>query len=128
MKYLLDTQILLWVASHPQKIKPPMRKLIEDRSNTLFFSAASIWEVVIKKSLGRVDFQCDPRIFRNALVDNGYLEVPISTEHVLFTQALQGLNQDPIDLILVAQSSLEGMPLLTEDQAIMSYGGSVIFD
>ena len=71
MKLLLDIHILLWAAVSPKKIKPAMRRFIEDGSNTLFFSTASIWEIVIKNSLGRDDFQVDPRMFRKALLDNG---------------------------------------------------------
>ena len=128
MKFLLDTHILLWAAASPKKIKPAMRRLIEDESNNLFFSAASIWEIVIKNSLGRDDFQVDPRIFRNALLDNGYLEVPITTEHVLLVHDLPPLHKDPFDRILVAQSSIEGMPLLSVDPGVIDYGGTVILD
>lgn len=128
MKFLVDTHILLWAASAPQKIPPRMLKLIADERNTLFFSAASLWEIVIKNSLGREDFQVDPRIFRSSLVDNGYVEMPITSEHVLFVHDLPPLHKDPFDRILVAQSSIEGMAILTVDQAVIDYGGTVILE
>jgi len=128
MKLLLDTHILLWAAGEPQKLPVKIRQLIEDKENTLFFSAASIWEIVMKNGLGRNDFQIEPRMFRSALMDNGYLEVPITSEHVLFVHDLPPLHKDPFDRILVAQSSIEGMAVLTVDQAVIDYGGTVIID
>ena len=128
MKLLLDTHILLWAACDPKKLPVKIRKLIEDEENTLFFSAASLWEIVIKNGLGRNDFQIEPRMFRSALMDNGYLEVPITSEHVLFVHDLPPLHKDPVDRILVAQSSIEGMALLTVDQAVIDYGGTVMID
>lgn len=128
MKLLLDTHILLWAAGEPKKLPVKIRQLIEDEENTLFFSAASLWEIVIKNGLGRNDFQIEPRMFRSALMDNGYLEVPITSEHVLFVHDLPPLHKDPFDRILVAQSSIEGMALLTVDQAVIDYGGTVMID
>ena len=128
MKLLLDTHILLWAAGEPQKLPVKIRQLIEDEENTLFFSAANLWEIVIKNGLGRNDFQIEPRMFRSALMDNGYLEVPITSEHVLFVHDLPPLHKDPFDRILVAQSSIEGMALLTVDQAVIDYGGTVMID
>ena len=128
MKLLLDTHILLWAAGEPQKLPVKIRQLIEDEENTLFFSAASIWEIVMKNGLGRSDFQIEPRMFRAALMDNGYLELPITSEHVLFVHDLPPLHKDPVDRILVAQSSIEGMALLTVDQAVIDYGGTVMID
>lgn len=128
MKLLLDTHILLWAASDPQRLPAKMCALIDDEENELFFSAASIWEIVIKNRLGRTDFVVDPRIFRTALVDHGYQEVPILCEHVLFVHDLLPLHKDPFDRILVAQSSIEGMGLLTVDPMVIDYGGTVILD
>jgi len=128
MKLLLDTHILLRAAGDPEKLPVKIRELIEDEENTLFFSAASLWEIVIKNGLGRNDFQIEPRMFRASLIDNGYLEVSITSEHVLFVHDLPPLHKDPVDRILVAQSSIEGMALLTVDQAVIDYGGSVMID
>jgi PIN domain nuclease of toxin-antitoxin system len=128
MKLLLDTHILLWAASAPHKLHPKARTLIEDEQNELFYSPASLWEILIKNRLGRSDFQVDPRIFRTALEDHGYRQIPITSEHVLFVHDLPPLHKDPLDHILVAQASIEGMGLLTMDQAVMDYGGTVILD
>ena len=77
MKLLLDTHLLLWAASEPKKLSAKARRLIADTDNELMFSAASIWEVAIKRALGRADFQVDTRLFRRGLIDNGYVELPV---------------------------------------------------
>jgi PIN domain nuclease of toxin-antitoxin system len=128
MKFLLDTHILLWAAGAPNKLPPQIRACIENLENELYFSTASIWEIAIKRKLGRNDFAVDPRQFQIALTDNGYVEMPIRSEHALFVYNLPLIHQDPFDRILVAQSSLEGMGILTVDQALIDYGGSVVFD
>jgi PIN domain nuclease of toxin-antitoxin system len=87
-----------------------------------------LWEIVIKNRLGRSDFSVDPGIFRTALEDHGYIEVPILSEHVLFVHSLPPIHKDPFDRILVAQGSIEGMGILTVDQAVIDYGGTVIVD
>jgi PIN domain nuclease of toxin-antitoxin system len=80
------------------------------------FSAASLWEVAIKRGLGRDDFQVDPRLLRRGLRDNGYSELAITSEHAIAIDLLPPIHQDPFDRILVAQSTVEGITLLTTDQ------------
>lgn len=128
MKYLLDTHILLWAAGEPEKLPPQMRAYIEDVKNEMYFSTASIWEITIKRKLGRDDFAVDPRQFHIALKENGYLELPIRSEHALYVYDLPPIHKDPFDRMLVAQSSTEGMRLLTVDQAVIDYGSAVQFD
>ena len=71
MKCLLDTHLLLWAATDSPKLPIPMRREILDERNDLIFSAASIWEIAIKSSLGRSDFLIDPLVFRRELLDHG---------------------------------------------------------
>ena len=82
MKLLLDTHLLLWAAGQPNWLSGAARKLIDNPANELLFSAASIWEVVSERGLGRSDFQADPRLLRRGLLDNGYSELPILSDHV----------------------------------------------
>ena len=128
MKFLLDTHILLWAAGEPEKLPPQMRACIEDEQNEMYFSVASIWEIAIKRKLGRDDFKVDPRQFQIALKENGYHELPIRSEHALFVYDLPLIHKDPFDRMLVAQANTEGMGILTVDQAVIDYGGTVIFD
>lgn len=125
MKLLLDTHLLLWAAGVPNRLSAATRKLIQDPANELLFSAASIWEVTIKRGLGRTDFQADPRLLRRGLLDNGYGELPILSEHVVAIDSLPPIHKDPFDRLLVAQATVEGITLLTADPVVMKYPGPV---
>ena len=123
MKLLLDTQLLLWAAGQPGRLSTPAAKLIDSPSNELLFSAASIWEVAIKRGLGRSDFQADPRLLRRGLLDNGYGELPILSDHVIAIESLPPIHKDPFDRLLVAQATVEGITLLTADSVVAQYPG-----
>lgn len=125
MKLLLDTHLLLWAAGEPDQLSAPARALIGDPENELFFSAASLWEVAIKRGLGRGDFQVDARLLRRGLLDNGYSELPIFSEHAVAIEGLPPIHKDPFDRILVAQAMVEGITLLTADPLMAEYPGPV---
>lgn len=125
MKLLLDTHLLLWAAGQPARLPRRARALIEDPENELFFSAASLWEIAIKRGLGRQDFQVDARLLRRGLLDNGYGELPITSEHAVNTDHLPELHKDPFDRILIAQANVEGITLLTDDRRVAAYPGPV---
>lgn len=125
MKLLLDTQILLWAAGQPKRLSSAARKLIENPRNDLLFSAASLWEVAIKSALGRTDFRVEPRVLRRGLLDNGYTELPVTSEHAVSVTGLPDLHRDPFDRILLAQALCEGFTLLTADATIAKYPGPV---
>lgn len=125
MKLLLDTHILLWAAGEPERLPAAARALIESPEHQLVFSAASLWEVTIKRGLGRPDFAADPRLLRRGLLDNGYTELPITSEHALAVDVLPQLHRDPFDRILVAQATVEGMVLVTADPVVQSYPGPI---
>lgn len=125
MKVLLDTHLLLWAAGEPGKLSSAARAVIEDNDNELLFSAASIWEVAIKAGLGRDDFALDPRLLRRALLDNLYSELPVTGEHAAATAGLPPIHKDPFDRVLVAQSQVEGVMLLTADEVVARYPGPI---
>lgn len=125
MNLLLDTHILLWAAVSPEKLSADALSLINDDNNRLYFSAASIWEVVIKNGLQRPDVHVDPHLLRRGLVDNGYLELPISALHTLNVAHLPTIHKDPFDRILVAQAEAEGFLLLTADEMVAQYAGPI---
>lgn len=81
MNYLLDTHILLWTLIDPDKVPGPMRRVIEDTGNRVWFSAASIWEVAIKHSLGRKDFPVEPAMIWKAARQTGLEELAVTAEH-----------------------------------------------
>lgn len=125
MKLLLDTHMLLWAAAGtlPGKAK----SLVRDVNNTLYFSSASIWEIGIKKSLGRNDFRVDPEVLRRGLLDNQYNELCITSLHALVVSDLPMLHKDPFDRMLLAQAKSEGISLLTSDSIMREYPGPVLF-
>lgn len=125
MKLLLDTHLLLWAAGEPSRLSKEARNLINDPDNELLFSAASLWEVSIKRGLRRKDFKADPRILRRGLLDNGYGEIPIHSDHVVVLDSLPAVHKDPFDRILVAQAVAEGIELVTTDSQMLQYGGHV---
>ena len=125
MKILLDTHLLLWAASEPNRLSAAARKELENVENALMFSAASLWEVAIKNALGRSDFAVDPSLLRRGLLDNGYEELPITGRHAVFVDRLPPLHRDPFDRMLVAQCLAEGILLLTADEQVAQYPGSI---
>jgi PIN domain nuclease of toxin-antitoxin system len=125
MKLLLDTQLLLWAAGQPARLSTAARRLLSNPRNELLFSAASLWEIAIKRSLGRDDFRVEPRVLRRALLDNGYVELAITGEHALALEALPALHKDPFDRLLVAQATAEGVTLVTSDAQLARYPGPV---
>ena len=125
MRVLLDTHLLLWAAGKPNRLSTTARKLIDSPANELLFSAASVWEVAIKRGLGRSDFQADPRLLRRGLLDNGYTELPVLSDHVVAIESLPPIHKDPFDRLLVAQATVEGITLLTADSVVAEYPGPV---
>jgi PIN domain nuclease of toxin-antitoxin system len=125
VKLLLDTQLLLWAADRSERLGRSVRTLIDDPANDLIFSAASIWEIAIKSRLGRDDFRVEPRQLRRGLLDNGYLELPITSQHVVGIDGLPPLHKDPFDRLLLAQALAEGLTLLTADARLARYPGPV---
>ncbi len=125
MKLLLDTHLLLWAAGQPDRLPIAARVLIEDPRNEPIFSAASLWEIAIKSQLGRDDFRVDARLLRRGLLDNGYGEFAITSEHAVAIDGLPPIHKDPFDRMLVAQSMVEGITLWTTDPLVARYPAPV---
>lgn len=125
MKLLLDTHLLIGAAQGIERLPTGARALMADPDNELVFSVASIWEVAIKSGLNRHDFQVDARMLRRGLIDNGYVELPILSEHAVAIDALPPIHKDPFDRLLIAQAMVEGIMLLTDDANVAQYQGHV---
>ncbi len=126
MKLLLDTHVLLWAAGDPAKLSRKARTLLSAGDTELLFSVASLWEITIKRQLGRADFRVDPRLLRRGLLDNGYGEVVIASAHVVAIDSLPDLHKDPFDRLLIAQARVEGIALLTSDDVVLRYGAPAL--
>ena len=125
MKFLLDTHLLLWIASDSDQLSNQARNLITALDSELFFSAASLWEIVIKQSLGRQDFQVDVRLLRQGLLDNDYQEIQISSKQAITVANLPPIHKDPFGHILIAQAMVEEITLLTSDKLVAQYSGPI---
>ncbi|QQR35775.1 type II toxin-antitoxin system VapC family toxin [Devosia oryziradicis] len=125
MKVLLDTHLLLWAAAEPDRLPRAARELLERSDVEPVFSAASIWEITIKRALDRSDFQVDPRLLRRGLIDNGYIELAITGEHAIAVFELPPIHKDPFDRMLIAQAIASGIELLTADGAVAQYAGPI---
>ena len=125
MRILLDTHILLWAAGQPDRLPVAARELLDDPRNDPVFSSASLWEIAIKNTLGREDFRVEPRLLRRGLLDNGYTELPITSQHAVNIDGLPTLHKDPFDRLLLAQALSEGITLLTGDAQLARYPGPV---
>ena len=125
MKLLIDTNLLLWASDFPHKLPREAAAMLADPENKLLFSSAAIWEVAIKSGSGRKDFAFDPDNLRRDLLNNGYLELPITGAHAAAVRNLPPVHKDPFDRILVAQATLEGITLLTTDRKVAKYPGPI---
>lgn len=125
MKLLLDTHLLLWAAGPSARLSSQARLLIDDRGNELLCSIASLWEIAIKSALRRSNFVVDAPLFRRNLLNNGYQELAVTGEHAVAVANLPPLHKDPFDRIIVAQSIVEGITLLTSDPRVAQYPAPV---
>jgi PIN domain nuclease of toxin-antitoxin system len=125
MRLLLDTRLLLWAAVEPELLSRTAQQLIDDPANDLLFSSASLWEVAIKQGRRRADFAIDARLLRRNLINSDYEELPITGEHAIAVADLPPLHKDPFDRLLVAQSVVEGITLLTADRQVARYSEAI---
>ena len=125
MRLLLDTHVLLWAAGKDDRLSSAARRLLERPGNELVFSAASLWEVALKRQSGKRDFGAEPAVLRRTLLESGYIELPITGIHAAATSALPPLHKDPFDRLLLAQAMTEGMTLVTADKVLSRYPGPI---
>ena len=120
-RLLLDTQVVLWALGGHRRLSGEARRLINKHES--FVSAASIWEIAIKAALGKLD--ADPEAVRQALDPSGFGELPVTGEHAASVARLPAHHRDPFDRLLVSQSLVENLVLLTADAQLAPYGGLV---
>jgi PIN domain nuclease of toxin-antitoxin system len=125
MRFLIDTHLTLWIPAGDPRVSSPMLLLLSDKENEFLFSTASLWEIAIKRSLGKPDFQTDPRGIRTRLIKAGYQELPVLGDHAVAVDALPFTHKDPFDRLLIAQAMVEGITLLTADAVIARYPGPI---
>lgn len=128
MRLLLDTQSWLWMQANPERFRPDVRDELVDERNELVLSAASSWEIAIKYGLGKLPLPEAPRDYVPARMRDGGVEpLPVSHAHALQVAALPLHHRDPFDRLLIAQSQLEGLPLLTSDAIFECYDVQLVW-
>ena len=119
MRVLIDTHIFLWWDRQLRSLSRPLRAAIADEANDIFVSAASIWELAIKRALGKLSFN---RSIVDAVSELGFEVVPVNGSHAEHAGGLPRHHNDPFDRLIIAQAQLEGMVLGTQDRLMRPYG------
>jgi PIN domain nuclease of toxin-antitoxin system len=128
MRYLLDTHTFLWWIVDSDLLSERVRDIMSDGANTLYLSAASGWEIVIKADLGRLQLPDEPGIvIPEQMSLNTMVALPIQMSHALHVHSLPKHHRDPFDRMLVAQSQVEELPILTSDPQIAKYEVDVVW-
>jgi PIN domain nuclease of toxin-antitoxin system len=121
VRLLLDTHLLLWAAASSARLPREARELLQDDTNDVYYSAASIWEIAIKSSLRRKDFRIDLTQLLGILPEMGLIELPVTAGHAARVTELPLIHRDPFDRLLIAQSVAEPLTLLTNDALLDRY-------
>ncbi|MCL1862092.1 MAG: type II toxin-antitoxin system VapC family toxin [Defluviitaleaceae bacterium] len=127
MDILLDTHAILWFLKGSEKMPKSTRAIICDPTNKKHVSIASTWEVAIKSSNGKLNFDGGIEGFVNIIDDNGFLALDIDTRHVKGVAKLPFIHRDPFDRMLIAQAIIENMHIMTVDENILKYGVNTIW-
>lgn len=126
MNLLMDTHIALWAITDSPKLAQQARDLIESPKTLVWISAASVWEIAIKRSLGRGDMPVSSQQAVRYFRESGYRFLAIEAEHAVAVEGLPAHHQDPFDRILVAQALVEPMRLMTHDSTVARYSDTII--
>lgn len=119
MRLLLDTHALLWAVSDPDELTERARDVLRDGRNEVLGSAASVWEIAIKRSLGRLTAPDD---LGPVLAAASFDPLPISLEHAILAGSLPPHHRDPFDRMLIAQAQLGSLTIVTRDARFVRYG------
>lgn len=118
MNLLLDTHVLLWWLDDPSLLSETAESAVRDPNNNVLVSAATIWEIVIKKGIGKLDV---PDELDEVLRDCGFVSLPVTVPHALAVGSLPSRHRDPFDRMLVAQAMAEGLTVVSRDAAVLRY-------
>ena len=119
MRILIDTHVFLWWDQQLRRLSHPLRAAIEDEANQIVVSAATVWEIAIKRAIGKLRFD---RPIVAAVLALGFEILPVAGAHAEHAGSLPPHHNDPFDRLLIAQASLEGLVLGTQDRLMRPYG------
>lgn len=126
-RLLLDTHVMLWALSAPERIPIEVRERLEDPGTTVLVSAASLWEIAIKAALGRPGFSVEIAEVASAIETAGFEALPITPQHAVAVSALPPLHRDPFDRMLIAQAIAEPLHFVTCDRNLSEYPAAFIW-
>lgn len=122
MRILIDTHILIWWESTPERLSSTARRRLEEAQDTFIISVASLWEMQIKLAIGKLTLRLPlAEVVREQQKQNGFEILPITLQHVLALETLPMHHKDPFDRLLIAQAQAEGLPLLSADAVFDQY-------
>lgn len=122
MKLLLDTHAFIWFVENDESLPASLKTQIEDTDNEIFISIVSLWEIAIKTSLGKLEMAIDLPSIINKIEENGFVMLPIFPEHTVCVASLPFHHKDPFDRILIAQTIVEKLKIISKDDIFDSYG------
>ena len=127
MKLLLDTHVWLWWNTEPERLATTVRRQIGDVRNEVFLSAASVWEMAIKRELGKLRLPEPVATYvARRLAADDVTPLPVRLDHAAVVETLELLHRDPFDRLLIVQARHEGLRLLTADDQLLAYGSPAV--
>lgn len=128
MKFLLDTEAWLWSLTEPERMNDESLSLVADRANTLYLSAASSWEIAIKHAIGKLPLPEPPGTYvPSRMATLGIHALPIEHVHALRVAELPMHHRDPFDRLIIAQSQIERLPVITADRMFREYDVTIVW-
>lgn len=124
--YLIDSNVLLFSFDHTEKLTPKVKQILETEEN-LYVSMASIWEIEIKRNLGKLKIPYGPKELVDYCISQDYLMLDIKVSHIAELEKLPKIHNDPFYRLIICQSIAENMPILTSDLTIQKYPGKTIW-
>ena len=121
MQLLIDTQIFIWFVENDNQLPVSISKELESSKNSIIISIASLWEMAIKISLGKLQLNCSIEKMIDLLYKNGFEILPILPEHIIKLSTLEYYHRDPFDRIIISQGLSEKIPIVTSDETFDAY-------
>ncbi len=128
MNVIVDTHAIIWYITDDTQLPSASKRVIDDRENACFVSIASLWEIGVKYSLGKLELRAELGKIFQLIFDSGYLLLPITPEHIITNSSLPFHHRDPFDRLIIAQAKQEGMSIISKDQNFQEYGVHLHWD
>ncbi len=128
MNLILDTHTAIWFVTDSYQLPKSVKKHVENPDNHCFISIATLWEMGIKHSLGKLKLKAELKKIFELFLESGFILLPITPEHILTNTTLPFHHRDPFDRLIIAQAKREGFSLISKDQEFQNYNINLIWD